>query len=149
MGGLWTSLVAQVKNLPASAGAVFLIPGSGRSPGEGNGNPFQYSCLEDAMDRDAWRTTVRGLQRVGHDWAAEHTHMQTHVHDVYHMVNCQQEDTVWVPFTLSVSFWSDTVFPSYLGLFLSPNPLDCGYKVHAQFKQLCYNLCSLSGSSPS
>ena len=44
-----------VKNLPASAGDVReagLIPGSGRSPGEGNGNPLQYSCLENPMDRE-------------------------------------------------------------------------------------------------
>ena len=40
-----------VKNSPASAGDVSSIPGLGRSPGEGNGNPLQYSCLENAMDR--------------------------------------------------------------------------------------------------
>ena len=40
-----------VKNLPANAGDVSLIPGSGRSPGEGNGNPHQYSCLESPMHR--------------------------------------------------------------------------------------------------
>ena len=44
-----------------------LIPGSGRSPGEGNGNPLQYSCLENPMDRDAWQTSVHGVARVGHD----------------------------------------------------------------------------------
>ena len=43
-----------VKNLPANAGDVGLIPGSGKSPGEGNGNPSQYSCLENAIDRGAW-----------------------------------------------------------------------------------------------
>ena len=42
-----------VKNLPANAGDVGLIPGSGKSPGEGNGNPPQYSCLENPMDRGA------------------------------------------------------------------------------------------------
>ena len=50
-----------VKNLPATAGNardMGLIPGSGRSPGEGNGNPLQYSCLENPMDRAAWRATV-------------------------------------------------------------------------------------------
>ena len=44
-----------------------LIPGSGRSPGEGNGYPLQYSFLENPMDRGAWQATVMGLQRVGHD----------------------------------------------------------------------------------
>ena len=39
------------------------------SPGEGNGNPFQYSCLKNSMDRGAWWATVHGVERVGHDWA--------------------------------------------------------------------------------
>ena len=42
------------------------IPGSGRSPGEGNGYPPQYSCLENSMDRGAWQATVHGSQRVRH-----------------------------------------------------------------------------------
>ena len=56
-----------VKNPPASTGDgrdVGLIPGSGRSPGVGNGNPLQYSCLENSMDRGAWRATVHKSQRV-------------------------------------------------------------------------------------
>ena len=43
-----------VKNLPASAGDMGSIPGSGRSPGEGNGNPLQYPCLRNPLDRGAW-----------------------------------------------------------------------------------------------
>ena len=53
-----------VKNLPANAGGirdVGSIPGSRRSPGEGNGNPLQYSCLENFMDRGAWWAIVRGV----------------------------------------------------------------------------------------
>ena len=45
------------KNLPANAGHAGLIPGSGRSPGKGNGNLLQYACLEDSMDRGAWWST--------------------------------------------------------------------------------------------
>ena len=56
-----------VKNLPASAGDMDLIPGSGRSPGGGHGNPLQYSCLEKSMDRGTWRATVHEVTRVGHD----------------------------------------------------------------------------------
>ena len=52
-----------VKNPPANAGDVGLIPGSGRSPGEGNGNPLQYSCLGNPMDREAWRATVLGVTK--------------------------------------------------------------------------------------
>ena len=47
-----------VKNLPANAGDLGSIPGSGRSPEEGSGNPLQYSCLGNPMDRGAWWTTV-------------------------------------------------------------------------------------------
>ena len=50
-----------VKNLPANAGDLGSIPGSGRSLGEGNGNPLQYSCLGNPVDREAWRATVHGV----------------------------------------------------------------------------------------
>ena len=49
---------SEVKNPPANAGDIGLIPGSGRSPGEVNGNRLQYSCLENSKDRGAWWTTV-------------------------------------------------------------------------------------------
>ena len=52
-----------VKNPPANAGDSGLIPGLGRSPGEGNGNRLQYSCLENPMDRGAWRAIVMGSQK--------------------------------------------------------------------------------------
>ena len=47
-----------VKNLPANAGDLGLIPGLGGSPGEENGNPLQFSCLKNPMDRGAWQATV-------------------------------------------------------------------------------------------
>ena len=80
----WLSLYARVhwhlintiwmviKNLPANAGDVSLIPWSGRSLGEGNDYPLQYSCLENPMDRGAWQATVPGVEKVRHDWVAEH-----------------------------------------------------------------------------
>ena len=52
-----------VKNQPSNAEEVALTPGSGRSPEEGNGNPLQYSCMENPMDRGAWRTTVHGVTK--------------------------------------------------------------------------------------
>ena len=58
------SLVAQmVKESACKAGDLGLIPELGRSPGEGNGNPFQYSCLEKPMDRAAWWATVHGVTK--------------------------------------------------------------------------------------
>ena len=56
-----------VKNLPANAGDardLGLIPGSGKSPGVGNSNPFQYSCLENPMDRGAWQATVHRIAEL-------------------------------------------------------------------------------------
>ena len=55
------------KESACSAGDAGSIPGSGRSPGEGNGNPLQFSCLENPMDRGAWRATVHGVTRVRHN----------------------------------------------------------------------------------
>ena len=52
-----------VKNLPANAGASGLISGSWRSPGEGNGNPLQYSCLGNSMDRGACQATIHGVAK--------------------------------------------------------------------------------------
>ena len=60
-----------VKNLPANAGDLGLIPGLGRFPGEGNGNPLQYSCLENPIDRGAWRLQSMGFQRVRYDLATK------------------------------------------------------------------------------
>ena len=59
-----SQMVLVVKNLPVNAGDIRdrdLIPGSGRSPGGGHGNPLQYSCLENPMDRGAWRAAVHGV----------------------------------------------------------------------------------------
>ena len=50
---------------PANAGDAGLIPGVGRSPGDGNGNPLQCCCLENPMDRGAWRATVHGVTKCG------------------------------------------------------------------------------------
>ena len=52
-----------IKNLPANAEDVGSIPASGRSPGEGNSYPLQYSCLGNPMDRGAWRATVHEVPK--------------------------------------------------------------------------------------
>ena len=63
----------RISSLLCNAGELASIPGSGRSPGKGNGNPLQYSCLENAMDRGAWQATVHGVTRVRHDLATKPT----------------------------------------------------------------------------
>ena len=77
----WTALSIEhlgdsvVKNLPANAEyarGLGSIPGSGRSPGERNGNPLQYSCPENPMDRGAWRTIVRGVAK-NWTWLSDYT----------------------------------------------------------------------------
>ena len=65
------------KESTCNAGNVGSIPGLGRPPGEGNGNPLQYSCLENPLDRGAWWATVHGVARVGYDWATD-TQRLTH-----------------------------------------------------------------------
>jgi len=55
------------KETACSAGVPGSIPGSGRPPGEGNGNPLQYSCLENPMHRGAWQALAHGVARVRHN----------------------------------------------------------------------------------
>ena len=55
--------VSVVKESACQAGDAGLIPGSGRSPGKGNGNPLQYFCLGNPMDRGTWRATVHGVTK--------------------------------------------------------------------------------------
>ena len=85
------------KESACNAGDPGFISGSGRSPGEGNGNPFQYSCLENPMDGGA---SSMGSQRVGHNWVINtFTFTHTHIH----------------PYTTSaLLIWSDG---GYLGCF--------------------------------
>ena len=70
-------MVLVVKNPPANAGVerdMGSIPGSRRSPGVGNGNSLQYSCLENPMDRGAWRATVHGVAESDMTEETEHAH---------------------------------------------------------------------------
>ena len=80
---IWASQVVQVvKNPPASAGDIRdagLIPGLGRSSEEGNGNPLQYSCLENPMDRGAWWATVHGVTKS----QTRLQQLNTHTHFVH------------------------------------------------------------------
>ena len=90
-------MVLVVKNLPTNTGDVGdtdFIPGLGRCPGGGHGNPLRYSSLENPMDPGAWWATVHGLPRAGHDWAAKCTHAlararaHTHTHTRWLRLQC-------------------------------------------------------------
>ena len=69
-------MVQMVKNTPALQETLGSIPGWGRSPGEENGYPLQYSCLENSMKNVAWQAKSMGPQRV----TESHTHTDTHTH---------------------------------------------------------------------
>jgi len=79
----------EVKNLPAKAGDardLGSIPGLGSFPGGGYGNRLQCSCLENPMDRGAWRATVHGITESDTTEATEHTRMQTRSRDAWDLV---------------------------------------------------------------
>ena len=84
-----------VKNLLASAGDTGSIPASGSFPGDGNGNPLQYSCLENPMDRRAGRAIVHGVAKSRMQ-LSEHSH--THTLKVNN--SCQMSHTVHLSFLL-------------------------------------------------
>ena len=71
------------KESACSAGDLDWIPGSGRFPGERNGNPLQYSCLENPMDRGAWRAIVHGVTGVEHDLATKSHTIHEHGLSIY------------------------------------------------------------------
>ena len=76
-----SQVVPVVKNSPANAEDIrdmSSIPGLGRSPGGGHGNPLQYSCLENPIDRGTWRATVHGFARVGHNLVTKPPPVRTH-----------------------------------------------------------------------
>ena len=69
---MFSQVALEVKNTCAYTEEIRdmgFIPGWGRSPGGGNGNPLQYSCLENLMDRGGWWATVHGVQKVRHNWS--------------------------------------------------------------------------------
>ena len=91
-----------VKNPSVKAGDLGSIPGSGRSRGEGNDNPLQYSCLENPMDRGAWHAAVHGISRVGH----------------YLVTKLTREVLIFL-LILSQSFHTATIAPSIFPQFFS------------------------------
>ena len=75
-----------VKNLPVNIGDSGSIPGLGRSFGEGNGNPFQYSCLGNPMDRGDWRAAVHGVSGVRHNIVTKRQQQQCTYRQIRHLL---------------------------------------------------------------
>ena len=71
----WASLVHYLLVNAGDARDSDSTLGWGRSPGRGNSNPLQYSCLKNSMDRGAWQVQCMGLQKVGHSWVSTHTYI--------------------------------------------------------------------------
>ena len=98
-----------VKNLPVNAGDTGLIPGSEKSPGGGNGNPFQYSCLENSMNKGVWQTIVHEVAKNQARLATEHTHKSI----TNPMAGCHSTDMVsvmgWTWPSHKASLWDDQV----------------------------------------
>ena len=79
------------------------IPGQGKSPGVGNGNPLQYSCLENSTDRGNWWATIMGCQRVGHNWVKEQWRStDVHTNDI--------QIFLYPPPHLSIVTWSYHIY---------------------------------------
>ena len=107
--GAWWAIILKVANCQAELKQLcthaynFSVPGSGRAPGEGNGNRLQYPCLENPMDRGAWWATVHGVPKSRTQLSDCHTHM--HTHTTFHWIKLQlcyhsvQEHEVARPFS--------------------------------------------------
>ena len=105
-------------------------PDSGRSPGEGNGNPLQFSCLENSMERGSWRATVHGVTKSQIWLSDSHTHTHTHIHQ-YKIKSLKNNKKIKCPYdnfqvlleprNLLSRYWH---FPWHstrlIGMFLSP-----------------------------
>ena len=72
--------ISDGKESASNARDLDLIPGLRGFPGEGNGNPFQYSCLENSMDREAWQSTVHWVTESDTTESLSHTYTHTHTH---------------------------------------------------------------------
>ena len=101
----WYMLTQTVKKSACHAGEPGLIPGLGRSLGEGNGSPLECSCLENSMDRGAWQAIVHRSQRVRHNWA---TFTQTLTSSMWWLYICSLKLSLFYNFWLFSQFkWKD------------------------------------------
>ena len=83
-----------VKNLPCNARDAGSIPGSGRSPGEGHGNPLQYSCLENPMDRGPWKATVHGVTKESDTTYQQNKKSNSHKGIIWGQASLRQRESI-------------------------------------------------------
>ena len=116
-----------VKNPPANAGYPGLIPGSGRSPGEGNGNLLQYSCLENPVDRGTWWATVHRVAKIWiwlSSWACTHIYIYIDIliyslfHILFHCGLLQDIEYSFLCYTIG-TFWLSFLY--ILVVFVNPS----------------------------
>ena len=103
-----------VRNPPANAGDAGLISGSERFPAEGNGNPLQYSCLENPMDRGAWQAIVHAVTRVGHDLVTELLLCTDYLDSTFIAIWPYRHIAIWLcsfitPHSTTLDYWKLTV----------------------------------------
>ena len=103
----------------------------GRSPGEGNGNPLQYSCLESFTDRGAWWAIVMGSQRAWHDWATN-TYLFKLV--CFFQIYSQEWD-LWVIWQFYFYFWRNVFHPA--PIYIPTNSVQGSPFLHI-FASICY-----------
>ena len=103
-----------LKNLPVNVGDAGMIPGSEKPPGGGNGNPFQYSCLENSMNKGVWWTMVHGVAKSQARLVAEHTHKSI----TNPRAGCRSTEKAsvmaWTWPSHKPSLWDDQVTPQVL-----------------------------------
>ena len=132
------------KESACNAGGSGLIPGLGRSPGEGNGNPLQYSCLEKSMDRRPGRLQSLGLQRIGLNWVAN-----TFTSFFYLVASHASLCSKLMSFNTGFSWWSAgndfVAHPIFFCLLVSsawsPTPSSFAYPVLAHSVPLTEAVC--------
>ena len=121
---------SEVEASACNAGDLGSIPGSGRPPGEGNGNPLQYSCLENPMDGGAWWATVHGVaeSQTRLSNLTNFLHWALYLHTLNH--------TCWQPYSCVLSMWHYCL-SSTKTRFLHE-------RIHASLLYICHHVCQPS-----
>ena len=119
-------MLSHGKESACSAGDPGSIPGLGRSPGEGNGNSLQYSCLGNPLDRGALWATVHGVTRVGHDLA---TKPPPKIHMILPIMGFQAKETLSIYLNWNKFKWTLTEEKKFINVLSSLRNVLVPYKM--------------------